>query len=86
MSNKSLNEPPSILFVCIGNICRSPACEAICRYVLHKSSNAKISSAAMTEFHLNEPPDGRLQDICLKKGIDIFYDFFGKKIYFKKLF
>ena len=31
----------------------------------------KISSAAMTQFHLNESPDFRIQDVCLKKGIDI---------------
>ncbi|KAK8884899.1 Low molecular weight phosphotyrosine protein phosphatase [Tritrichomonas musculus] len=77
--NNSLDESQSILFVCIGNICRSPACEAICKSLFQNSNfqsnpkhlNMKISSAAMAQFHLNESPDFRIQDVCLRNGIDI---------------
>lgn len=79
MSNNNCQENKAILFVCIGNICRSPACEAICRSIYqnlknqtpHKIINMKISSAAIAQFHLNEPPDFRIQNVCLRNGIDI---------------
>ena len=60
MTNNNLQKNKSILFVCIGNICRSPACEAICRSIyqnqINQSShnnnlNMKISSAAIAQFH-----------------------------------
>ena len=63
-----------ILFVCMGNICRSPAAEAIFskklaqREILHKF---KIDSAGTHNFHPGAPPDERTQAYALKRGYDL---------------
>lgn len=73
-NSSSQDNNKSILFVCIGNICRSPACEAICRLMIqnfYDDVKIKISSSAIAQFHLNESPDFRIQNVCFKNGIDI---------------
>ena len=62
-------EKKSILFVCLGNICRSPTCEGICRVVA--KDEILVESASTSSYHRNECPDERSQDICMKHGIDI---------------
>ena len=63
-----------ILFVCMGNICRSPTAEAIFfrrmanRELLHK---VKIDSAGTHNFHPDAPPDERSQMHALKRGYDM---------------
>ena len=63
-----------ILFVCMGNICRSPTAEAIFfrrmanRELLHK---VKIDSAGTHNFHPDAPPDKRSQMHALKRGYDM---------------
>jgi len=63
-----------ILFVCMGNICRSPTAEAIFyrrladRELLQK---VKIDSAGTHNFHLDAPPDERSQMHALKRGYDM---------------
>lgn len=63
-----------ILFVCMGNICRSPTAEAVflkkltARNLLHK---VKVDSAGTHNFHLNSPPDERSQMHALKRGYDL---------------
>jgi protein-tyrosine phosphatase len=63
-----------ILFVCMGNICRSPTAEAVFfkrladRDLLHK---IKIDSAGTHNFHPNAPPDERSQTHALKRGYDL---------------
>ena len=64
-----MSEKKSILFVCLGNICRSPTCEGICRLV--GKGEVIVESASTSSYHRNECPDERSQDICLKHGIDI---------------
>ena len=63
-----------ILFVCMGNICRSPTAEA----VLHKRLAdqkllhiVKIDSAGTHTFHPDAPPDERSQAHALKRGYDL---------------
>ena len=68
-NNQQAQKPESILFVCTGNICRSPACEAICQKNVPNCIN--VDSAAISSHHRNESPDERTQQICLKNGIDI---------------
>jgi protein-tyrosine phosphatase len=63
-----------ILFVCMGNICRSPTAEAVFskrladRDLLHKF---KIDSAGTHNFHPDAPPDERSQMYALKRGYDL---------------
>jgi len=67
-----------VLFVCLGNICRSPTAEGVFR---HHANNAGIKdgfthdmfidSAGTAGFHLAAPPDKRAQRTALKFGVDI---------------
>jgi protein-tyrosine phosphatase len=63
-----------ILFVCMGNICRSPTAEAVFfkkltdQDLLHK---IKIDSAGTHNFHPDAPPDARSQMHALKRGYDM---------------
>lgn len=61
-----------ILFVCLGNICRSPLAEGILQAkITEKSLDLEIESAGFESYHINEPPDQRAIKICSKYGIDI---------------
>jgi protein-tyrosine phosphatase len=61
-----------ILFVCIGNICRSPIAEGLletkCK---EKKLNWQIDSAGTHHYHVGEAPHPLSQKVCLKNGIDI---------------
>jgi protein-tyrosine-phosphatase len=59
----------SVLFVCLGNICRSPACEAICKSLC--GDKLTVASASTSPSHLNETADDRTIDVCSKHGIDV---------------
>lgn len=62
----------NILFVCLGNICRSPLADGIMRnLVKEKGLNWKIDSAGTANYHVNEPPDKRAQKISKKYNVDI---------------
>ncbi len=59
-----------ILFVCLGNICRSPAAQGIAENVLG-IENFEIDSAGTGSWHIGNPPDSRSIAVCKKHGIDI---------------
>ncbi len=64
----------SILFVCTGNICRSPTAEGVFRSMVESnnlSSQIKIDSAGTHGYHIGEPPDKRSQQAAQKRGIDL---------------
>ena len=62
----------SVLFVCLGNICRSPLGEGILRYkAQQKGLNLKIDSAGTESFHAGEHPDRRSVKVAKENGIDI---------------
>lgn len=68
-SNKQIN---SILFVCLGNICRSPLAEAIAKdIVLQKELNLSIESVGTGSWHVGETPCTNSQKIAQIKGLDI---------------
>ena len=49
----------NVLFVCLGNICRSPMAEALFRYLLAKeklSDKITVDSAATSSWHIGDPP------------------------------
>lgn len=60
----------SVLFVCTGNICRSPTAEAIFRNLAGKEGmDVDVDSAGMHDFHAGEPPDSRSVEMALERGI-----------------
>lgn len=63
-----------ILFVCLGNICRSPAAEAIMKYKLEeKGLNDRflIDSAGILDYHEGELPDSRMRAHGSKRGYQL---------------
>lgn len=64
--------PPSILFVCLGNICRSPLAEAALRAEAARLElDLVVDSAGTGNWHVGEPPDPRAQATALRHGVDI---------------
>ena len=63
---------PAILFVCLGNICRSPLAEAAFRVEAERAGLAvHIDSAGTGDWHVGSPPDPRAQATARRHGIDI---------------
>ncbi len=63
-----------ILFVCMGNICRSPTAEGVFRFQAAQRGMQdlfEIDSAGTHAYHVGEPPDSRSQVAAMKKGIDL---------------
>ena len=63
-----------ILFVCMGNICRSPTAEGVFRHKVEQanmSEQISIDSAGTHAYHVGNPPDGRATDAALKRDIDL---------------
>ena len=66
--------PRRILFVCLGNICRSPLAEGVFRHVAENraaTSGFVIDSAGTGAWHVGSRPDPRSVAIASKHGIDI---------------
>jgi protein-tyrosine phosphatase len=62
----------SVLFVCLGNICRSPLAEAAFRQEIERLGlKIEVDSAGTGRWHVGKPPDRRAQRIALKNGMDI---------------
>ena len=64
----------SVLFVCLGNICRSPTAEGIFRDLVKREGLADqvaIDSAGTAAYHIGSPPDSRAQIEAKRRGIDI---------------
>lgn len=69
-----MTQPLRVLFVCMGNICRSPTAEGVFRKLVAQSpwSGAiDIDSAGTHGYHEGEPPDPRSISHAAKRGIDI---------------
>ena len=63
-----------VLFVCMGNICRSPTAEGIFRHFVEEASlgdSVNIDSAGTHAYHLNEPPDRRAQAAAERRGFSM---------------
>lgn len=65
-----------ILFVCMGNICRSPAAENIMNEMIQKEGLGEVvkcDSAGTLNYHVGQSPDGRMRKAGIKRG----YNFTG---------
>ena len=63
-----------VLFVCLGNICRSPTAEAVFRAVAAREApelSLEIESAGTAGYHIGEPPDARSQAAAQRRGYDL---------------
>jgi len=62
----------SVLFVCTGNICRSPTAEAVLRYLAAgQGIELRIASAGIGDWHVGSPPDERAQHHAKGRGYDL---------------
>ena len=63
-----------ILFVCMGNICRSPSAEGVFRHLLTQRQvdlEVEVDSAGTHDYHVGEPPDPRAVAAARRRGIDL---------------
>jgi protein-tyrosine phosphatase len=63
-----------ILFVCLGNICRSPSAEAVLRAIAAREApdlKLEIDSAGTAGYHVGDAPDARSQAAALRRGYDM---------------
>lgn len=63
-----------VLFVCMGNICRSPTAHGVFRHLVRESgleALIEVDSAGTHAYHVGEPPDRRARETALTRGIDI---------------
>ncbi len=71
MTNRP-TEPRAVLAVCLGNICRSPAAEAVLRARAEAAGAAlAVDSAGIGGWHAGEPPDRRMQAAARARGLDL---------------
>lgn len=63
-----------VLFVCMGNICRSPMAEGVFRRMLEGVGLVEqvyVDSAGTHSYHIGAPPDSRSQITALSRGVDL---------------
>ena len=63
-----------VLFVCLGNICRSPTADGVLRHKLKSAGLADrmvVDSAGTGDWHVGKAPDGRTQQAACKRGYDL---------------
>ncbi|KAG6417294.1 hypothetical protein SASPL_119448 [Salvia splendens] len=68
------SRPFSVLFVCLGNICRSPAAEGVFRHLVKErglDSKLRIDSAGTINYHEGDQADPRMRASSKKRGIEI---------------
>jgi len=63
---------PAVLFVCLGNICRSPLAEAAFRAELRRLGlEMTVDSAGTGDWHVGKAPDRRAQAVARRNGVEI---------------
>ncbi|MFW6079747.1 MAG: low molecular weight protein-tyrosine-phosphatase [Gemmatimonadota bacterium] len=68
------SEPIKVLFVCLGNICRSPLAEGLFRRLVEAEGVAdrfEIDSAGTSSYHAGESPDTRAAKVARRRGVEL---------------
>jgi len=63
-----------VLFVCMGNICRSPTAQGVFRKMVAEAgleSSVRVESAGTHSYHVGEPPDARAVQAAKRRGVEI---------------
>jgi len=63
-----------VLFVCLGNICRSPTAEAVMRGAVADAGlteEIEVESAGTGDWHIGDPPDPRSVDAAAQRGVEL---------------
>ena len=67
-----MKQKRAILFVCTGNICRSPTAEAVLRHLAAKEGiELQVASAGIGDWHVGAAPDERAQHHARNRGYDL---------------
>lgn len=64
----------NVLFICLGNICRSPAAEGVFRALVAREGldgRVTCDSAGTGSWHIGEPPDRRMRAAAKRRGVDL---------------
>ena len=72
--NPSVPSTYRVLFVCMGNSCRSPTAHGVFETMVQQAGLAdrvRVDSAGTHSYHVGAPPDGRSQEHALKRGYDL---------------
>ena len=67
-------KPVRVLFVCLGNICRSPAAEGIMRSIVAEEGQESrwvIDSAGTGRYHIGDLPDHRMRIHARRRGLEL---------------
>ena len=71
---KSPQDKVKVMFVCMGNICRSPSAEGVFRYMVETGGYKEyieIASSGTHDYHVGGPADPRSHQAALNRGIDL---------------
>jgi protein-tyrosine phosphatase len=63
-----------VLFVCLGNICRSPLAKGVFRHVVEEAGlgdRFRVDSAGTSAYHIGEPPDPRSVEVARRRGLKL---------------
>lgn len=74
LENARRSKPVRILFVCLGNICRSPAAEGVMKEIVKNNKVEKdfvIDSAGTGRYHIGELPDKRMRVHAQRRGLTL---------------
>lgn len=73
MTDEELKDKRRILFVCLGNICRSPAAEGVMKSILEEegAEGFVIDSAGTGRYHIGQLPDSRMRVHARRRGLEL---------------
>jgi protein-tyrosine phosphatase len=74
MASRTDDRPTRVLFVCLGNICRSPLAESIFKHQIRQRGVERlfeVDSAGTSNYHIGDPPDPRSVATARARGVDV---------------